>query len=58
MENEREFKLIDGIFSVEEAQNILSALFTYKLTTTIKMILAITFDLIRISLILKREFRN
>ena len=31
MENEREFKLIDGIFSVEEAQNILPALFTYKI---------------------------
>lgn len=31
MENQREFKLIDGIFSAEEARNILTALFNYKI---------------------------
>ncbi len=31
MENETEFKLIDGIFSHEEAKNILTALFNYKI---------------------------
>ncbi|MCL6460854.1 hypothetical protein SAMN05444372_11745 [Flavobacterium micromati] len=31
MKNETEFKLIDGIFSSDEAANILAALFDYKI---------------------------
>ena len=31
MENNKEYKLIDGTFSAEEADNILSALFNYKI---------------------------
>lgn len=31
MENENEFKLIDGVFSPEETINILTALFNYKI---------------------------
>lgn len=31
MENDQEYKLIDGTFTVDEADNILSALFNYKI---------------------------
>lgn len=31
MENKKEYKLIDGTFTLEEAENVLNALFNYKI---------------------------
>jgi hypothetical protein len=54
MQNLNEFKLIDGVFTAEEATQVLTALINYKIDYHNREDFAITFDSIKTSNIPKK----